>query len=151
MPWRRMVEFRYGSIILDLGTRWRWVVSFTPLTLFPGSLCIGGWMGPSDGLEAVEKRRILHCLELNPGLPACSPSLYWPSYPDPCTCYGFVFGVWLVDHLRWYLYGEFVMNFGDKTRIYKYAFFSLSSHLDQPLYRHTMQFAWCPPILLIFR
>jgi hypothetical protein len=26
---------RYSSIILDLGTRWRWVVRFTPRTLFP--------------------------------------------------------------------------------------------------------------------
>jgi hypothetical protein len=26
----------YSSIILDLGTRWRWVVSFTSLLLYPG-------------------------------------------------------------------------------------------------------------------
>jgi hypothetical protein len=29
MPWRRMGEWRYRSTILDLDTRWRWVVSFT--------------------------------------------------------------------------------------------------------------------------
>jgi hypothetical protein len=34
MPWTRMGEWRYSSIILDLGTRWRWSAScpsrFTP-------------------------------------------------------------------------------------------------------------------------
>jgi hypothetical protein len=31
MPWRHMGEWRYSSTFLDLGTRWRWVVRFTPL------------------------------------------------------------------------------------------------------------------------
>jgi hypothetical protein len=35
MPWRHMGEWRYSSTFLDLGTRWRWVVSFTPLPLYP--------------------------------------------------------------------------------------------------------------------
>jgi hypothetical protein len=30
-----MGEWRYSSIILDLGTRWRWVVSFTTLPRYP--------------------------------------------------------------------------------------------------------------------
>jgi hypothetical protein len=30
-PWRHIGEWRYSSTILDLGTRWRWVVSLTPL------------------------------------------------------------------------------------------------------------------------
>jgi hypothetical protein len=34
MPWKRMGERRYSSTILDFGTRWRWVVSFTPLPLY---------------------------------------------------------------------------------------------------------------------
>jgi hypothetical protein len=34
-PWRRMGEWRYISTILDLGTRWRWVISFTLLPLYP--------------------------------------------------------------------------------------------------------------------
>jgi hypothetical protein len=29
-----MWEWRYKATILDLGTRWRWVVSFTPRPLF---------------------------------------------------------------------------------------------------------------------
>jgi hypothetical protein len=35
IPWRRMGELRYSSTILDLGTRWRWVVSFMPRPLYP--------------------------------------------------------------------------------------------------------------------
>jgi hypothetical protein len=30
-----MREWRYSSIFLDLNTRWRWVVSFKPLSLYP--------------------------------------------------------------------------------------------------------------------
>jgi hypothetical protein len=33
--WRRMGEWRYSSTIFYLGTRRRWVVSFTPWPLFP--------------------------------------------------------------------------------------------------------------------
>jgi hypothetical protein len=41
MPWRRMGNWRYSSTIFYLGTRWRWVVSFTSLPLYPRgcSLC----------------------------------------------------------------------------------------------------------------
>jgi hypothetical protein len=34
-----MGEWRYSSTVLDLVTKWRWVVSFTPLPLYPG----GNW------------------------------------------------------------------------------------------------------------
>jgi hypothetical protein len=49
--------------ILDLGTRWRWVVSFTPRPLYPqrknpSTHWIGGWEGPRGGLDAVVKRKI---------------------------------------------------------------------------------------------
>jgi hypothetical protein len=33
--WRRVRKCRYSSIILDLGSRWRWVISFTPWPLYP--------------------------------------------------------------------------------------------------------------------
>jgi hypothetical protein len=58
--------------ILDLGTRWRWVVSFTPLPPYPwerapGTLWIGGWVGPRAGMDAVVKRKIpSHCRNSNP-------------------------------------------------------------------------------------
>jgi hypothetical protein len=32
---------------------------------------IGGWVGPRASLDAVGKRKILHCQESNPGPPAC--------------------------------------------------------------------------------
>jgi hypothetical protein len=68
MPWRRMGEWRYSATIIDLGTRWRWVVRFRPLPLYPQgkrprySLYwrLGGPQSRSG-------------LESNPGLPAHSP------------------------------------------------------------------------------
>jgi hypothetical protein len=49
--------------ILDLGTRKRRVVSFTPRPLYPrkkapGTHWIGGWVGPGAVLDAVVKRKI---------------------------------------------------------------------------------------------
>jgi hypothetical protein len=49
--------------ILDLGTKWRWVVSFTPPPLYPqgkgpGTHWIGGWVGSRAVLNAVVKRKI---------------------------------------------------------------------------------------------
>jgi hypothetical protein len=49
--------------ILNLDTRWRQVVSFTPLPLYPGEAapvahCVGVWMGPRAGLGAMENRKI---------------------------------------------------------------------------------------------
>jgi hypothetical protein len=53
-------EWRYSFTILDLGTRWRWVVSFspgnfTPREGAPGTHWKGGWVGPRAGLHAVLK------------------------------------------------------------------------------------------------
>jgi hypothetical protein len=80
-----MEEWRYSSTILDLGTIWGWVVSFTSLQLYPGERApgthwIGGWVGPTVGLDAMEKRQILHYRESNPGQ-ARGVSLYRLSYP----------------------------------------------------------------------
>jgi hypothetical protein len=35
IPWRHVGDWTYSSI-LDLGTRWRWVVSFTNWPVYPG-------------------------------------------------------------------------------------------------------------------
>jgi hypothetical protein len=32
----------------------------------PGTYCLGGWVDPRVGLNAVEKRKIFHCRESNP-------------------------------------------------------------------------------------
>jgi len=48
--------------ILKLGTRWRWVVSFTARPLYPRGECspwIGGWVGSRAGLNMAEKRKII--------------------------------------------------------------------------------------------
>jgi hypothetical protein len=57
-------EWMYSSTILDLGTRWRCVVSFTPQPLYLikiglGAHWIGGWVGPRTGLDIVAKIKTL--------------------------------------------------------------------------------------------
>jgi hypothetical protein len=73
----------------DLGTSWKQVVAscpcqFTPEERAPGTHSTGGWMGPSAGLDYVEKRKFLTLpgLEFRPlRRPARSQSLYRLSYP----------------------------------------------------------------------
>jgi hypothetical protein len=65
-----MAEWRYSSTILDLGTRWKWVVSFTPVP-------IGQEAGLAPGPEVihiVEKKEYFPLLESNPD----------PSVAQPC-------------------------------------------------------------------
>jgi hypothetical protein len=65
--------------ILDLGTRWRWVVSFMPRLLSPqgrapGTYWIGDWVGPRVVLDMMVKREITSpCWELNPRIPIIQP------------------------------------------------------------------------------
>jgi hypothetical protein len=57
---------------------------FTPGERAPGNHWIGGWVGPRDGLDDVEKRKFLNLpgLERRPlGCPARSQSLYRLRYP----------------------------------------------------------------------
>jgi hypothetical protein len=88
MPWRHIGEWRYSSTFLEGSAldRGEWSASrpchFTPGERAPGTHWIGGWVGPRVGLDAVEKRKILHSWESNPGRAACSPSLYRLSYPN---------------------------------------------------------------------
>jgi hypothetical protein len=61
---------------LNLGTMWRWGVSFTLRPIYlrrknPAVLWIGGWVSPRAGLDAVAKRRI-------PALPGIEPRLSSP-------------------------------------------------------------------------
>jgi hypothetical protein len=78
-------------LILDLGTRWGWVVSVTPRPRFnpgestPGTHCTGCWVGPRAGLDTEARGKILSPLPgiepRSPGRPARSQTLYWLSYP----------------------------------------------------------------------
>jgi len=62
----------YLHAFFDLGTRWMWVVSFTPWPLYlhgksPGTQWIGGWVGPRAVLDAVVKSKIPSpCQKSNP-------------------------------------------------------------------------------------
>jgi hypothetical protein len=64
-PWKRMRGEIQLLLIHDLGTRWGWVVSVTPLPRFtpgqrtPGTHCTGGWVGPRAGLDTEVTRKIL--------------------------------------------------------------------------------------------
>jgi hypothetical protein len=86
MLWRHMGGRRYSSTILGLRTRWRCVVGFTPLPLYPAvknprcpfDMRVDGSQSQSGRCE--EKK--LSCWESNPRPLARSPSLYRQSYPD---------------------------------------------------------------------
>jgi hypothetical protein len=98
MPWREMGKWKYSSTFLGLGTRWRWVVSFTTLPLYPWGKSpqypSDGRLGePQSRSERCEEVKILHCRESNPGHPAHSLSLYRLSYPNSynkTVCQGFI-------------------------------------------------------------
>jgi hypothetical protein len=75
------------QLFLDLGTRWRWVVSFTLPERVPGSHWLGGSVSSWVGLDAIVKRTFLTPpgLELQPlGRLVRSQSLYRLRYP--CSC-----------------------------------------------------------------
>jgi hypothetical protein len=57
-------EWKYSSTVLDLGTRWMLMVSYTSASILPWkvapiTLWTGGWVGPLVALDAMEKRKYL--------------------------------------------------------------------------------------------
>jgi hypothetical protein len=76
MLWRHMGEWRYSSTILDLSTRWWWVVSFTPRSLYRLRILprfrldkrLGGPQSRSGRYR--EESNLAPCPESNPGRPA---------------------------------------------------------------------------------
>jgi hypothetical protein len=62
-----------APLILNLRTRWRWVVNFMPRPLYPrenaGTQWLRSWVGPIAGLDLFEEEKI-YCLchDLNPEL-----------------------------------------------------------------------------------
>jgi hypothetical protein len=75
-----MGEWRYSSI-LDLGTRWRWVISFTPRPFYPRGKSRRYPLGrPPEPAWPLWSRE-----NLSPRLP--SPSLYRLSYPGRLVMY----------------------------------------------------------------
>jgi hypothetical protein len=91
MPWRHMGgEEVYLLFILNLGTRWGWVVSVTPWPRFtPGErtppVPIGqeaGWAPEPVRTQSTGRKILCLCRGSNPGRPVRSQSLYWLSYAD---------------------------------------------------------------------
>jgi hypothetical protein len=88
--WRHIGEWGVAPRILDLGTRWRWLVSFTPRERAPGTHWIGGCVGPRASLDAVVKRKFSiprrQSNTRTPNHPAHSQSLYRLSYHSSMLC-----------------------------------------------------------------
>jgi hypothetical protein len=88
-PWRHIGERRFSSTLLDLGTRWRWVVRITPCRFIHGERAPrhpldGRLSGPQSQSGRYGEQKSCSCGESNPGLPAHRPSLHRLSYPG---CY----------------------------------------------------------------
>jgi hypothetical protein len=70
MPWSHMGEWMYSSTILDLGIRWRWMVSYTHSTSRPGRVLLYSLDkrlgGPQSqyGCYGIEKKSC-SCQDLN--------------------------------------------------------------------------------------
>lgn len=64
MRWRLMAEWRYSSIFLDLGTKCKWVIIFTPRPFYPLrnrpysiTHWVVGWVGPTAFMS--------HCFDIS--------------------------------------------------------------------------------------
>jgi hypothetical protein len=96
-----MGKWRYSSTILDLGIRWRRVVSFTPRSLYsqrkiPKYPLDRRLCGPQTGLDAVEKRKISYlCRESDPGRPVLNLH-----YPGSSVCRDWSQNIIVTCHLR---------------------------------------------------
>jgi hypothetical protein len=71
MPWWHMGEWKYTSTILDLGIRWRWVVSSMPRLLYPQGnrpryLFDRRLGGSQSRYGCFGEGKILHCQESHP-------------------------------------------------------------------------------------
>lgn len=58
------------TLPLDGGVTFMPPPYFTPGEGASGAYWMGGWVGLGVSLDAVEERKILYCLEFNPGCPA---------------------------------------------------------------------------------
>jgi hypothetical protein len=82
MSWRRMGEWKYNSIISFLSTRWRWLVSFTPLPRYPRrNRSPAHCWAPVAVWKLRRREKPYTCRNVNPGCPNRSSSLYRLSYP----------------------------------------------------------------------
>jgi hypothetical protein len=120
MQWRHTGEWGYSSTILDLGTRWRWLVSFTLLPLYPRG------KSPRHPLDRRLGGRQSRCgccgEEKNLALPGIEPgpssqSLYRLSYPDS--------QINKYNLLKWCFYHQLAFLVG-KSGLFFTTYFGLS-------------------------
>jgi hypothetical protein len=119
---------------LDLGTAWRWVVSFTLRPLYsrgksPGTHRIGGWVDPRAGLDDMEMWKFLPPpgLELRPlGRPARIQSLYRLRYPGTTLNRNKMENCFLITY-KWFPQNKHP-NTGCKPSVYKHDV--MNSFLD---------------------
>jgi hypothetical protein len=96
----------YRSRFLDLGTGWMWMVSCTPLPLYPrrkspSTYWTGGWVDPRAGLDDMEKLKFLTPprLEFTPlGRPARRQPLYRQRYRGSYSRDSFTL-LYLMEHI----------------------------------------------------
>jgi hypothetical protein len=94
-----MCEWSYSSTILDLGTRCRWMVSFTPGPIYsrrraPSIHFRGGWVESRGGLDFVQYRKTSWSYrEKNQGRPSRSLSLNRFPYAQNRTLFQMKFTV----------------------------------------------------------
>jgi hypothetical protein len=75
-------------LILNLGSRWGWVVSITPRPRFtpgektPGTHCTGGWVGPRAGAADAREKS---CASVGHRTPVVQSAVYWLSYRGSWT------------------------------------------------------------------
>jgi hypothetical protein len=76
--WTQMRERLYSSTVLELCTRWTWVVSFTPWLLYllrknPWYHWIWGFIGPRTCLDLVEQKKKKSLTPARNRIPAAQP------------------------------------------------------------------------------
>jgi hypothetical protein len=144
---------RSGGIdprILDLCTRWSWVVSFTPRLLYsqvksPSTHWIGGWVGPKAYLDTVVKGKIPSpCRDSNPwsSSPYTYPALYHWAIPSPPSVCGEKTGLdhvllWLTTSLQCLFFKHFLAssrfwNIGARVVFISRTQWILRSHYRSP-------------------
>jgi hypothetical protein len=134
-----MWEWRYSSTILDFGTRWRWMISFTPRPLITGERAAGtnwiwGWMGPqSRSIRCEEETNFCPYRQSNSGRPARTTSLYRLRYP------GFLFLYVAILNVEQYVMVKCSVNSLKVIRIKGQS----DSVLSASVWKHPLSCATC--------
>jgi hypothetical protein len=102
-----MREWRYSSTILDISTRWRWVIILTLRPLYSrgitaGTYCIGGWCAPQSFWTLCGTETSCPYRKSNPGPRVRNPLLYQLSYPSSMQSWILKIHIYLSEHDKLY-------------------------------------------------